>query len=55
MAEDVNSTIRNPTPPRLVVGISGASGVVHGARALAALRDLCVESHLVVTKAALLT
>ena len=55
MAEDVNSTIRNPKPPRLVVGISGASSVIHGARVLDALRELGVESHLVVTKAALLT
>ena len=55
MADDVNSTIRNPKPPRLVVGISGASGVIHGARVLDALRELGVESHLVVTKAALLT
>jgi len=55
MAEDVNSTIRNPTRPRLVVGISGASGVIYGARVLDALRALDVESHLVVTKAALLT
>jgi len=55
MADDVNSTIRNPKPSRLVVGISGASGVVHGARVLDALRELGVESHLVVTKAALLT
>ena len=55
MADDVNSTIRNPKPSRLVVGISGASGVVYGARALDALRELDVESHLVVTKAALLT
>lgn len=55
MADDVNSTIRNPTPPRLVVGISGASGAVYGARVLDALRELGVESHLVVTKAALLT
>ena len=55
MADDVNSTIRNPKPSRLVVGISGASGVVYGARVLDALRELGVESHLVVTKAALLT
>ena len=41
--------------PRLVVGISGASGVVYGLRALAACRDLGVESHLVVSKAAALT
>jgi 4-hydroxy-3-polyprenylbenzoate decarboxylase len=38
-----------------VVGISGASGVIYGARVLDALNDLGVESHLVVTRAALLT
>ncbi|MDP8916052.1 MAG: UbiX family flavin prenyltransferase [Pseudomonadota bacterium] len=41
--------------PRVVVGISGASGSVYGLRTLDALRDLGVESHLVVTKAAALT
>jgi 4-hydroxy-3-polyprenylbenzoate decarboxylase len=41
--------------PRLVVGISGASGVVYGLRALDACRDLGVESHLVMSKAAALT
>jgi 4-hydroxy-3-polyprenylbenzoate decarboxylase len=41
--------------PRLVVGISGASGSVYGLRTLDALRDLGVESHLVVTRAAGLT
>jgi len=40
---------------RLVVGISGASGVVYGVRLLEALRELGVESHLVVSKAAQLT
>ena len=40
---------------RLVVGVSGASGTVYGLRTLDALRDLDVESHLVVTKAAALT
>jgi flavin prenyltransferase len=58
MADDVNGAVRNPTPPtpsRLVVGISGASGVAYGIRALDALRELGVESHLVVTRAALLT
>jgi 4-hydroxy-3-polyprenylbenzoate decarboxylase len=39
----------------LVVGISGASGVVYGARVLDALAELGVESHLVLTKAAALT
>ncbi|MES2032964.1 MAG: UbiX family flavin prenyltransferase [Pseudomonadota bacterium] len=40
---------------RLVIGISGASGVVYGLRALEACRDLGVESHLVLSKAAALT
>ena len=41
--------------PRLVVGVSGASGVVYGLRVLDACRDLGVESHLVMSKAAALT
>jgi flavin prenyltransferase len=41
--------------PRLVIGISGASGIVYGLRALDACRDLGVESHLILSKAALLT
>ena len=40
---------------RLVVGVSGASGVIYGVRVLDALRELGVESHLVVTRAAGLT
>jgi flavin prenyltransferase len=40
---------------RLVVGISGASGVVYGIRLLDALRELGIESHLVVSKAAEMT
>jgi 4-hydroxy-3-polyprenylbenzoate decarboxylase len=38
-----------------VVGISGASGVIYGVRTLDALRELGVETHLVVTRAAALT
>ena len=41
--------------PRLVVGISGASGVLYGLRALDACRDLGVESHLIMSRAAALT
>lgn len=41
--------------PRLIVGISGASGVRYGVRMLETLRDLPVESHLVLSKAAELT
>ncbi|RZJ24541.1 MAG: UbiX family flavin prenyltransferase [Brevundimonas sp.] len=50
----MNGAVRN-LPRRLVVGISGASGVTYGVRALDALRELGIESHLVVTRAALLT
>ena len=41
--------------PRLIVGISGASGVIYGARLLALLRDLPVETHLVVSRSAEVT
>jgi 4-hydroxy-3-polyprenylbenzoate decarboxylase len=41
--------------PRLVVGISGASGAVYGVRALDLLRDAGVDTHLVVTRSAHLT
>jgi 4-hydroxy-3-polyprenylbenzoate decarboxylase len=41
--------------PRLVVGISGASGVVYGLRVLDAARELSVETHLVISRAAALT
>ncbi|RMD63356.1 MAG: UbiX family flavin prenyltransferase [Alphaproteobacteria bacterium] len=42
-------------PRRLIVGISGASGVIYGVRLLEALRPLPVETHLVMTKAAEMT
>jgi len=54
LAEDVNGAVPH-APRRLVVGISGASGVIYGVRALDALRELGIESHLVVSRAALLT
>lgn len=41
--------------PRLIVGISGASGVAYGLRALEACRDLSIESHLILSRAAALT
>ena len=39
-------------PRRLIVGISGASGVIYGVRLLELLRPLPIETHLVVTRAA---
>ena len=40
---------------RLVVAISGASGVIYGVRTLQRLRELGIETHLVMTRAAKIT
>ena len=40
---------------RLIVGISGASGIVYGVRVLQALRALGIETHLIMTRAAQVT
>jgi 4-hydroxy-3-polyprenylbenzoate decarboxylase len=42
-------------PQRLIVAITGASGVVYGKRLLEALKDAGVATHLVVSKAAEMT
>ncbi len=42
-------------PSRLIIGISGASGVVYGIRLLELLRPTPIETHLVMTKAAEMT
>lgn len=42
-------------PQRLVIGISGASGAVYGVRLLELLRDTPIQTHLVVSKSALIT
>jgi 4-hydroxy-3-polyprenylbenzoate decarboxylase len=39
----------------LVVGVSGASGAIYGVRVLDACRDLGVETHLIISRAAVLT
>ncbi|MCX8501376.1 MAG: UbiX family flavin prenyltransferase [Alphaproteobacteria bacterium] len=44
-----------PRPRRLIVGISGASGIGYGIRALQILRELGIETHLVMTRAAEMT
>ena len=41
--------------PRLIIGISGASGIIYGIRLLQVLQTMPVETHLVVSKAAELT
>jgi 4-hydroxy-3-polyprenylbenzoate decarboxylase len=42
-------------PRRLIVGISGASGVIYGIRLLEKLRDKNIETHLVMSKSAEMT
>jgi 4-hydroxy-3-polyprenylbenzoate decarboxylase len=46
-------TAKNPR--RLIVGISGASGIVYGIRMLEVLRQAEIETHLVMSKSAELT
>lgn len=41
--------------PRIIIGISGSSGIIYGIRLLEVLRQLNIETHLVVSKAAHLT
>ena len=43
------------SPQRMIVGISGASGIAYGVRTLQVLRKLNIESHLVMTRAAQVT
>ncbi|WP_370156808.1 UbiX family flavin prenyltransferase [Ferrovibrio sp.] len=47
--------IRAPAYRRLVVGITGASGVIYGLRLLESLKGSGVETHLVLTRAAEMT
>jgi 4-hydroxy-3-polyprenylbenzoate decarboxylase len=50
-----SAMIRPPAQRRLVVGITGASGVIYGIRLLEALQQSGIESHLVLSRAAEMT
>lgn len=43
------------TQPRLIIGITGSSGIIYGIRLLEVLQTLPIETHLVVSKAGQLT
>lgn len=45
----------SPVPERLIIGISAASGVMLGVRALELLQNTPIETHLVISKATTLT
>jgi flavin prenyltransferase len=46
---------QKPERPRLILGISGASGAIYGARLLELLRPFPVETHLVMSRSAEMT
>jgi 4-hydroxy-3-polyprenylbenzoate decarboxylase len=47
--------MQDSSPKRLIIGISGASGIIYGIRLLELLKPTAIETHLVVSKAAELT
>ena len=53
--QTVNPKAISPTPRRLIVGISGASGAIYGIRILQALQGSGIETHLVMTESARIT
>ena len=44
--------MQDAAPKRMIIGISGASGVIYGVRLLQLLRNAGVETHLVMSKTA---
>ncbi|WP_339338610.1 UbiX family flavin prenyltransferase [uncultured Oceanicoccus sp.] len=55
MIDQSNTRASNTTSRRLIVGISGASGIVYGVRMLQMLQATDIETHLVISKSAELT
>jgi 4-hydroxy-3-polyprenylbenzoate decarboxylase len=52
---EASSVLGEVSVQRIIIGISGASGVIYGVRALELLKDQPVETHLVISKSAALT
>src|SRR4051812_22603407 len=42
-------------PQRIIIGMSGASGIIYGIRLLEILRQLQIETHLILSRAAEIT
>ncbi len=60
MAKSASRKSSRTTPPqggnnRLIVGISGASGIIYGVRMLEVLREAGIETHLIMSKSAEIT
>ena len=54
-AKESDTTVSGPQQKRIIVGISGASGIIYGIRALELLKRVGIETHLVISKAAEMT
>lgn len=55
MQPQINHQAGNPSPSRLVVGLTGASGAILGIRLLEVLKPTPIETHLVISDSAPLT
>jgi 4-hydroxy-3-polyprenylbenzoate decarboxylase len=55
MARKTSNTDQQHPPPRLIVGVSGASGIIYGIRLLELLKGSMIETHLVMSRTAELT
>jgi flavin prenyltransferase len=55
LTQQLGEPMADSRKQRLVVGVSGATGIVYAARALEVLRSVGIETHLVVSRAADLT
>lgn len=55
MTQTTDSRQRGAAPRRLIVGISGASGIVYGVRILQVLQGSGIETHLVMSDSARMT
>ncbi|EXL66627.1 3-octaprenyl-4-hydroxybenzoate carboxy-lyase UbiX [Fusarium oxysporum f. sp. conglutinans race 2 54008] len=53
--DNIHVSLETNRPKRIVVGITGATGAVYAIRILAILRQLGIETHLVISKWALAT
>jgi 4-hydroxy-3-polyprenylbenzoate decarboxylase len=51
----ISGPTHKPQAARLIVGLSGASGVIFGVRLLELLRDTVIETHLVMSRSAEVT
>jgi 4-hydroxy-3-polyprenylbenzoate decarboxylase len=51
----MSTSISSSNPRRLIVGISGASGIVYGVRILQVLQHSAIETHLVMSDSARMT